>query len=213
MACGLTTPLLTKADGTKFGKTEGGAVWLDPRRTSVYRFYQFLVQTEDARVIQLLRSFTFLSQEEIAPLEAEHQTAPEKRGAAKRLALELTKLVHGEQATSDALRASEILFGGSLEGITEAQFGEVAAEVPQFDSSDALGTPTATLISFLVSCGLCPSASQARRDIEAGGVYVNNVRATDAKRIMLPADLLFGKFILLRKGKRNYALVTCSGAR
>src|SRR5271154_1401709 len=137
-ACGLTTPLLTKTDGTKFGKTEGGAVWLSSARTSVYRFYQFLIQVEDAQVIQLLKFFTFLSQEEIAALEAQHQATPERRAAHKKLALELTRLVHGEDATADAVRASEILFGGSLEGITEAQFDEVIAEVPNSTLSRAL---------------------------------------------------------------------------
>src|SRR5476651_1037547 len=137
-ACGLTTPLLTKTDGTKFGKTEGGAVWLSPQRTSVYRFYQFLIQVEDTQVIQLLRFFTFLSLDEIAALEAQHQATPERRDAHKKLAFELTSLVHGETATADAIRASEILFGGSLEGITAAQFNEVIAEVPNSTLSRSL---------------------------------------------------------------------------
>jgi tyrosyl-tRNA synthetase len=115
VACGLTTPLLTKTDGTKFGKTEGGAVWLDPKKTSVYRFYQFLIQVEDAQVIQLLKYFTFLPADEISALEAEHLAAPEKREAHRRLALELTRLVHGANAAEDAVQASGILFGGSLE--------------------------------------------------------------------------------------------------
>jgi tyrosyl-tRNA synthetase len=207
VACGLTTPLLTKTDGSKFGKTEGGAVWLSPKRTSVYRFYQFLVQVEDAQVIQLLRYFTFLPREEIAKLEAEHQAAPEKREAHRRLALELTQLVHGETAAADAVRASGILFGGSLEGITEAQFGEVAAEVPNVSlGRELLGQPGAALPDLLVAVKLSSSKSQARKDVEAGGVYVNNVRAGDAKRVLEAGDLLFGKFVLLRKGKRNYAL-------
>ena len=207
-ACGLTTPLLTKTDGTKFGKTEGGAVWLSPARTSVYRFYQFLIQVEDAQVIQLLKFFTFLPMEDIAALESQHQATPERRDAHKKLALELTRLVHGESATADAIRASEILFGGSLEGITEAQFDEVIAEVPNVTLSHALpGQPTGALIDILIAAGLSPSKGQARKDIEAGGVYVNNIRATDIKLVLSPEHLLFGKFILLRKGKRNYALV------
>ncbi len=207
-ACGLTTPLLTKTDGTKFGKTEGGAVWLSPARTSVYRFYQFLIQVEDAQVIQLLKLFTFLPMEDIAALEAQHQATPERRDAHKKLALELTRLVHGETATADAIRASEILFGGSLEGITEAQFDEVIAEVPNSTlSREILGQPGGALIEILIAAGLSPSKGQARKDIEAGGVYVNNVRATDTKLVLGPEHLLFGKFVLLRKGKRNYALV------
>jgi tyrosyl-tRNA synthetase len=207
VACGLTTPLLTKADGTKFGKTEGGAIWLDARKTSVYRFYQFLVQVEDAQVIQLLKYFTFLSLDEIAGLAAEHSAAPEKRNAHRRLALELTRLVHGEKAADDAVRASAILFGGSLEGITEAQFGEVAAEVPNVTlPRSLLGQPGAALPEILVAAKLSPSKSQARRDVEAGGVYVNNAQSADPKLVLGADHLLFGKFVLLRKGKRNYAL-------
>jgi tyrosyl-tRNA synthetase len=208
MACGLTTPLLTKTDGTKFGKTEGGAIWLSPEKTSVYRFYQFLVQVEDAQVIELLRYFTFLPREEIAALEAQHAASPEKRVAHKRLALELTTLVHGEAAAHDAIRASEILFGGTLEGITEAQFGEVIAEVPNsIQPRGNLGQPAAALPDILMAAGLSPSKSQGRKDIEAGGVYVNNVRVADAKLVLTPEHLLFGKYVLLRKGKRNYALL------
>jgi len=212
IACGLTTPLLTKTDGTKFGKTEGGAVWLSPERTSVYRFYQFLIQVEDAQVIQLLRYFTFLTQEEIKALEAQHAASPERRDAHKRLALELTKLVHGETAAADAIRASEILFGGSLEGITQAQFDEVIAEVPNSTLSHSiLGQPNAALPEILIAAGLSPSKGQVRKDVEAGGVYINNVRATDAKSIIGAEHLLFGKFVLLRKGKRNYALLKFEG--
>ena len=206
-ACGLTTPLLTKTDGTKFGKTEGGAVWLSPAKTSVYRFYQFLIQVEDAQVIQLLKYFTFLPQEDIAALEDQHKATPERRDAHKKLALELTALVHGATATADAVRASEILFGGSLEGITEAQFDEVIAEVPNSTlSKSLLGQPTGALVEVLIALGLSPSKGQARKDIAAGGVYVNNVRAADEKVVIGTEHLLFGKFVLLRKGKRNYAL-------
>jgi tyrosyl-tRNA synthetase len=207
IACGLTTPLLTKTDGTKFGKTEGGAVWLDPKKTSVYRFYQFLIQVEDAQVVQLLKYFTFLPADEILALEAEHKAAPEKREAHRRLALELTRMVHGGKAAEDAVRASAILFGGSLEGITEAQFGEVAAEVPNVTlPRHILGQPAAALPEILVAVKLSPSKSQARRDVEAGGVYINNVQSADPKLMLDAGHLLFGKFVLLRKGKRNYAL-------
>jgi tyrosyl-tRNA synthetase len=207
-ACGLTTPLLTKTDGTKFGKTEGGAIWLSPERTSVYKFYQFLIQVDDAQVIQLLKMFTFLPQEDISVLEVAHAAAPERREAAKKLALELTTLVHGESATHDAIRASEILFGGSLEGITEKQFNEVIAEVPNVTlPKSVLGQPEGSLIDVLVAAKLCPSKGQARKDIEANGINVNNVRATDIKLVLNPEHLLFGQFVLLRKGKKNYALV------
>jgi tyrosyl-tRNA synthetase len=208
VACGLTTPLLTKADGTKFGKTEGGAVWLSPEKTSVYKFYQFLIQVEDAQVIQLLKFFTFLPPEDIDALATQHAATPERRDAHKKLALELTTLVHSETAAHDAIRASEILFGGSLEGITDKQFDEVIAEVPNSTlARSVLGQPEGALIELLLATKLSPSKGQARKDIEAGGVYVNNVRATDAKLLLAADHLLFGQFVLLRKGKRNYALV------
>jgi tyrosyl-tRNA synthetase len=208
VACGLTTPLLTKTDGTKFGKTEGGAVWLSAAKTSVYKFYQFLIQVEDAQVVQLLKYFTFLPREDIDALAAQHAAAPERRDAHRKLALELTTLVHCGQAAADAIRASEILFGGSLEGITEAQFNEVIAEVPNSTQPKCvLGQPTGALVEMLVASKLSPSKSQALRDVQAGGAYVNNVRATDAKLVLGAEHLLFGKFLLLRKGKRNYALV------
>jgi len=207
-ACGLTTPLLTKTDGTKFGKTEGGAIWLSPARTSVYRFYQFLVQVEDAQVVQLLRYFTFLSQEEIAALESQHLATPERREAHKKLAHVLTSIVHGSSAASDAIRASEILFGGSLEGITEAQFGEVISEVPSVTlSRSVLGKAGGGIIDVLIAAGLSPSKGQARKDIEASGIYLNNIRETYINHIIDESHLLFGKYLLLRKGKRNYALV------
>jgi tyrosyl-tRNA synthetase len=214
VACGLTTPLLTKSDGSKFGKTEGGAIWLSAEKTSVYRFYQFLIQVEDAQVIQLLRFFTFLSREEIAALEEQHKAAPERRDAHKKLALELTRLVHGESAVADAVRASEILFGGSLEGITQAQFEEVIAEVPNSTlPSTLLGQPGGAVIEVLIAVGLSPSKGQARKDIEAGGIYVNNLRVGDTKLVLGAEHLLFGEFVLLRKGKRNYALVKFTSAK
>ena len=212
VACGLTTPLLTKSDGTKFGKTEGGAVWLSAEKTSVYKFYQFLIQVEDAQVIQLLKYFTFLPAEEIDALAAQHAAAPQNRDAHRRLALELTTLIHGADAAKDAIRASEILFGGSLEGITEKQFNEVIAEVPNVTLSKAiLGQPEGTLIDVLVATQLCPSKGQARKDIQANGINVNNARVTDIALTLTAEQLLFGQFILLRKGKRNYALVKFEG--
>jgi tyrosyl-tRNA synthetase len=208
VACGLTTPLLTKTDGTKFGKTEGGAVWLSAEKTSVYKFYQFLIQVEDAQVVLLLKYFTFLPREEIDALAVQHAAAPERRDAHRKLALELTTLIHGADAAKDAIRASEILFGGSLEGITEKQFDEVIAEVPNVTlSKQTLGQPAGALIDVLVASQLCPSKGQARKDIQANGINVNNVRVTDIALVLTPEHLLFGKFVLLRKGKRNYALV------
>ena len=206
---GLTFPLLTKSDGTKYGKSADGAVFLDPRRTSPYRFYQFFIQTEDTDVVKLLKTLTFVSQEEIAALEAEVKANPGARAAQKRLARELTALVHGATERDNAIRASEILFGGGLEDISETVFNDVAGEVPTRDiEKSKLEGGGFPLLDLLVHSGLCPSKGQARKDLEGGGINVNNVRESNAQRNITPADLLFGKHILLRKGKRNYVVVS-----
>jgi tyrosyl-tRNA synthetase len=208
-AFGLTLPLITKADGTKFGKTEGGAVWLDPKRTGVYRFYQFWINTDDRDVIRYLKFFTFLGRDEIAALEAAHTANPGAREAHRALAKAVTDLIHGPAATQEAVRASEILFGGSLDGIAESTFAEIVGEVPTKDvpraTLDGAGTP---LLELLVHAGLCPSKGQARKDVEGGGVYFNNVRETNPQRAVTGESLLFGKHLLLRKGKKNYVVVT-----
>jgi tyrosyl-tRNA synthetase len=208
-AFGLTLPLITKADGTKFGKTEAGAVWLDPKKTSVYRFYQFWINTDDRDVIRYLKYFTFLGREEIAALEAQHAANPGQRAAHRALAREATELIHGANATTEAIRASEILFGGELDGISETTFNEIVGEVPTSEllrpRLDGAGLP---LVELLVHAALCPSKGQARKDLEGGGIYVNNIREGNAQRTVTAADLLFGKHLLLRKGKRNYVVVT-----
>ena len=205
---GLTFPLITKADGTKFGKTEDGAVWLDPKKTSPYRFYQFFINTEDSMVAAYLRKFTLLLPAQIEELDAKHLANPAAREAHKALAREATILVHGKTACDDAIRASEIMFGGGLDGITEQLFGDVAGEIPTKPLAKAkvegAGTP---LIDLLVQSGLCPSRGQARKDIEGGGIYVNNLRVNEASRSVALGDLLFGKYLLLRKGKRSYTLL------
>jgi tyrosyl-tRNA synthetase len=205
---GLTFPLITKADGTKFGKTEEGAVWLDPRKTSPYRFYQFFINTDDGVVADYLRKFTLLSQGEIAALEAAHAANPGAREAHRALAREVTAIVHGKTACDDAVRASEIMFGGGLEGITEALFTEVSGEIPtkalEKKAIEGAGGP---LTEILVHSGLCPSKGQARKDVEGGGIYLNNVRVADSSRAVGVSDLLFGRYLLLRKGKRSYCLL------
>jgi len=207
-AYGLTNPLITNADGTKFGKTEAGAVWMDAARTSVYRFYQFWIRTDDRDVIRYLKFFTFFTQEEIAALEKQHAENPGARVAHKALAKAVTDLVHGPSATAEALRASEILFGGELTGIAESTFNEIVGEVPtkelEKQQLDGTGKP---LVEVLVHSGLCPSKGQARKDIEGGGVYLNNIREANFQRSVTAKDLLFGKYLMLRKGKRNYVVV------
>jgi tyrosyl-tRNA synthetase len=206
---GLTLPLITNADGTKFGKTEAGAIWLDPKRTSVYRFYQFWINTDDRDAIRYLKYFTFLSKEEIEALEKKHAENPGPREAHRALAKAVTDLIHGPNATTEAIRASEILFGGELKGITESTFNEIVGEVPTKEMEkaklDGAGLP---LVELLVHAGLCPSKGQARKDIEGGGVNVNNVRESNFQRAVTANDLLFGKHLLLRKGKKNYVVVT-----
>ncbi|HEX3729586.1 MAG TPA: tyrosine--tRNA ligase [Opitutaceae bacterium] len=211
-AWGLTFPLITRADGTKFGKTEGGAVWLDPEKTSPYRFYQFFVNTEDSMVSGYLRKFTLLAPAAIADLEAKHQANPGIREAHKALAREVTGLVHGPSACADAVRASDIMFGGGLEGVTEAVFKDVVGEVPTKPlEKSKLGGAGLPLTEALVHSGLSASKGQARKDIEGGGVYLNNVRAADVAKAVGTGDLLFGKYVLLRKGKRTYAVLGIQG--
>lgn len=206
---GLTLPLITNADGSKFGKSVAGAVWLDPNKTSVYRFYQFWIRTDDRDVIRYLKYFTFLSREEIEALEKQHAENPGARAAHKALAKAMTDLIHGEAATHEAIRASEILFGGGLEGISEATFNEILGEAPTKETEQAkFDGPGLPLVEALVLAGLSSSKGQARKDIEGGGVYINNVREANIARSLTAADLLFGKHLLLRKGKRNYVVVT-----
>ena len=206
---GLTLPLITNTDGSKFGKTAAGAIWLDPKRTSVYKFYQFWINTDDRDVIRYLKYFTFLSQAEIESLEKQHTENPGARVAHKALAKAATDLIHGAGATTEAIRASEILFGGELSDIAENTFNEIIGEVPTKEIEKAklegAGIP---LVDLLIHAGLCPSKGQARKDIEGGGVNLNNVREPNTTRAVTVTDLLFGKHVLLRKGKKNYTIVT-----
>ncbi len=207
---GLTMPLITKADGTKFGKTESGTVWLDPRKTSPYRFYQFWVNSADADVIRYLKYFTFMGQEEIEAWEARHLADPGQRAAHRELAKTVTSLVHGSHAAEEAIRASEILFGGGLlDDLSEPTFNEVVGEVPTKPIDHLkLSGPGLSILDLFVEAGLCPSKGQARKDLEGGGLYLNNHRQTESTRLVSSADLLYGKHVLLRKGKRNYVVVT-----
>jgi tyrosyl-tRNA synthetase len=209
-AWGLTLPLITKADGTKFGKTEGGTVWLDPRRTSPYRFYQFWIQTDDRDVVRYLKFFTFLSRSEIEALEQEHSANPGARAAHRALAREVTTIIHGETACLDAIRATEILFGAPIDGITDGTLDVLSAEIPNATTSPASLSDGIPLTDALVSTGLCPSKGQARKDIEAGGIYLNGSRCTESTRSLTTADLLHQRAVLLRKGKRAWAILSVS---
>lgn len=206
---GLTLPLVTKADGTKFGKTEAGTIWIDAKKTSVYKFFQFWINTDDRDVVRYLKYFTFLRCEEIEALEKQHTENPGARIAHKALAKSVTDLIHGTNATTEAIRASEILFGGELAGVSEATFNDIVGEVPtkeiEKDKLEGAGIP---LAEILVHAGLSQSKGQAKKDIEGGGVNINNVREANAARFVSASDLLFGKHVLLRKGKKNYVVVT-----
>ena len=205
---GWTFPLITKSDGTKFGKTASGAVWLDATKTSPYKLYQFFVNTEDAKVSEYLRKFTFLSRPEIEELEAKHATNPGPREAHKALAREVTRLVHGQAALDAALKASDILFGAEIGDTTEDVFRDVVGEIPTKEVTAAqLAAPGLGLTDALVHAGLSQSKGQAKKDIEGGGVYINNVKCADISKTLTTADLLFGKHVLLRKGKRTYAVL------
>lgn len=205
---GITLPLITNADGSKFGKTAAGAIWLDPAKTSVYRFYQFWIRTDDRDVIRYLNYFTFLTQQEISDLETQHAEAPERRVAQKALAKTMTTMIHGQEATDEALKASQILFGGDLEGITEATFNDIINEIPSVVIPKSQLDDTFSLVDLVVETKLCPSKGQARKDIAGGGINLNNERQQDPLLTITVEHMLFERFILLRKGKKNYLLAS-----
>ena len=203
-AFGMTFPLITTSDGRKFGKTEEGNIWLDPRRTSPYRFSQYWIQTDDRDVGRFLRYFTFLPIEEIDEIEKEHLKSPEKRAGQRRLSQELTTLVHGSAAARSVERAAKILFGAQLDGIEKTDLLSAAEEMPKTLQS---GAPPFPLIEILLETGLSKSKSMARKELNGGGIYVNNHRITSEKSVLSDDDLLFGQYILLGKGKKNYHLL------
>ena len=202
---GLVFPLLVKADGSKYGKTAEGAVWLDSKRTSPYRFYQFFVNADDADVVKLLKTLTFLPATTISELEAATKARPEAREAQKSLAREMTTLVHGADATTTAAAASEILFGGEVSNISEPVFADVVREVPTREFPRATLEAGAPIVDLVVAAGLAASKGEGRRAVESGGVYLNNARVDAVGRAVTTRDLLFGKYLLLRRGKRSYA--------
>ncbi len=204
-AHGLVGPLFTTASGAKFGKTEGGAVWLDPALTSPYQFYQFWINTDDRDAERYLKLFTLLSQGEIQALLRSHDKDPSRREAQKKLAIEVTQLVHGTQACSSAVAASAILFDEfSPQEAEPSAFDVLAQEIPTVAASSADGL---TLVDAVVQAGLAKSKSEARRSIEQGGIYVNQQRVKDVVRTIGPADWLAGGNLLLRKGKKDYGLL------
>ncbi|MEV7045250.1 tyrosine--tRNA ligase [Amycolatopsis sp. NPDC051061] len=206
----LTAPLVTDAEGRKFGKsTGGGNLWLDPEMTSPYAWYQYFVNVGDADVVRYLRMFTFLSQEEIASLAEDTEQRPHLRAAQKRLAEEFTTLVHGEEQTRQVINASQALFGrGELGDLDERTLDAAMAEVP---NGKVDPTGEATIVDLLLAGGLVDSKGAARRAIKEGGAYVNNLKIADEEWKPAAGDALHGKWLVVRKGKRNVAGVALGG--
>lgn len=209
---GMVYPLITKADGTKFGKTEGGSVWLDPKRTSPYRFYQFWLNTEDKDVVNYLKYFTFLEHQTIDDLAAAVVERPEGREAQRKLASVMTATVHGETALARADQASQALFGGDISGLSAAEISDIFSDVPSCElpktQLEGAGLPVADL---LVAAGVAKSKGEARRSLQEGGIYINNNRVSGENPPAGLGDMLEGQFIVLRKGKKNYTLVKVIG--
>ncbi|WP_408631950.1 tyrosine--tRNA ligase [Micromonospora palythoicola] len=196
-----TTPLVTRSDGSKFGKTEGGAIWLDPEMTSPYAFYQFWINVDDRDVGRYLRYFSFRSREELEELEKETAERPASRAAQRALAEELTTLVHGEREMAQVVAASQALFGrGSLDELSAVTLRAALTEAGLVRLDDL--PDVATLFK---ESGLVPSMKEARRVIAEGGAYVNNIRVVAADAVVSPADLLHDRYLVLRRGKRSFA--------
>jgi tyrosyl-tRNA synthetase len=204
-AHGLVAPLVTTTAGVKFGKTEAGTIWLDPNRTSPFHFYQFWLHTDDRDVDRYLKFFTFLARDEIAALARETATAPERREAQRTLARSVTALVHGDEQVARAERAAAVLFGEGLSQATVEDVLMVFADAPS--TSIALPLDGMPLVDILAAVKLAASKSDATRLLKSGGVYVNNVRATDERARLTVADAIGGEVILLRKGRRDQHLV------
>lgn len=197
------TPLITNSDGTKFGKSEGNAIWLNPKMTSPYEFYQFWLNTADADVAERLKIFTFRSREDIEELEKATAERPHERAAQKALAWDVNSLVHGAEATEKVIAASAAIFGnGELAGLDENTLRAATAELPHTEvAGAALG-----IVELLVASGLVDSNSAARRTIAEGGAYVNNQKITEADAVIDQGALLHGRYLLLRRGKRTMAV-------
>jgi tyrosyl-tRNA synthetase len=205
---GLTCPLLLKSDGTKMGKTERGAVYLSAERTSPYAFYQYWINVADADAATCLRFLTELPREEIEALDAARQAQPHLRESQKRLAEELTRLIHGEAGLASARRATDVFFGAEIENLSDAQLSEIFADVPSKTvSRDKLAGDGLPLADALADTGLAKSKSEARRTIAQGGAYVNNRPRGDVETRLTPADLASESVIVVRSGKKKYALL------
>ena len=202
-AYGLTIPLMLKSDGTKFGKSAGGAVWLDPEKTTPYEFYQFWLNQDDRDVIKYIKYFTFLEKEEIEALEISVQEEPHKRQAQKRLAEEVTRFVHGEAALQDALKITNALFTGDVQQLNADEIEQGFKNMPTFESEKV----EQNLATWLVDLGIEPSRRQSREDIQNGAISINGEKITDLEHVWTPEQSFEGRFVLVRRGKKKYFLV------
>lgn len=202
-AFGLTIPLVTKSDGKKFGKSESGAVWLDPEKTSPYEFYQFWINQSDEDVIKFLKYFTFLNKEEIDRLEQSKEEAPHLREAQKALAENVTKFIHGEEALNDAIRISKALFSGDLKSLTGKELKEGFKDVPQV----SLSSETTNIIEALIETGIATSKRQAREDVNNGAIYINGERQQSVDYELSNDDKIDNEFTIIRRGKKKYFMV------
>nr|WP_254119250.1 tyrosine--tRNA ligase [Bacillus sp. FJAT-29790] len=203
-AFGLTIPLVTKADGTKFGKTESGAIWLDPEKTSPYEFYQFWINAADADVIKYLKYFTFLSREEIEVLEQSVKEEAHLRKAQKALGEEMTRLIHGVDALDQAIKISEALFSGEVKNLSAAEIKQGFKDVPSYEhtSGEDIG-----LVELLVAAKISPSKRQAREDVSNGAVYINGERVAETDYVLSSEDRIEDQFTIIRRGKKKYHLI------
>lgn len=202
-AFGFTIPLVTKADGTKFGKTAGGAVWLDADKTSPYEFYQFWINTGDADVVKYLKIFTFLSREEIEALEVSVQEEPHLRKAQKTLAEEMTRLIHGQEALEAAQRITVALFSGDLKALSAVEMKDAFKDVPSIE----MPKEDKNIVELLVEAGVSPSKRQAREDVTNGAISINGEKVTDLEYTVDAKDRLEDAFAIIRRGKKKYHMV------
>ena len=202
-AFGFTMPLITKSDGTKFGKTEGKAIWLDKNKTTPYEMYQFFVNVEDSMVIDYLKKFTFLSKEKIEKIEKEHNLHPEERLAHKTLAKEVITFIHGEKAYEDALKQANALFNGDISSLGAENLLNEFKDVPHF-----IVIENENILDMLIRGKICSSKREAREMVSAGAISINGNKETNLDKIITENDLIEEKVILLKKGKKNYFLGT-----
>jgi len=209
---GITTPLLTKSDGQKMGKTASGALWLDPAKTSPYHFYQYWINIDDTDVLKCLPLFTDVEQEELEELTKNHLEAPEKREAQKRLAEDLTQLVHGEEGLRSALTATSIFFGAEIAELSDAELLSIFDDVPsQSVPREKLTDGSLTILDALVLATLAKSKGEARRTVQQGGAYVNNRRIEAIDQVLDASHLVGESTMVLRSGKRRYAVLRFEG--